>query len=298
MSNSDATSSASPVVGIGLMLLATLFMSVNNAILKWMTAGYPAGEILFIRGVFIFLPIAYFVWRAGGVKSLRMASLSGHAVRGLLVVASALCYVNGLRYVPLADATAISFTGPLFVALLAIFFLGESVGWRRWSAIIVGFLGVVIIIRPTGDVMRYAVLLPLISAFFAAVRDVMTRRMTERETSNSILMSTSVLVVLAGLATMPFGWKMPVASDVAIMAVAGVLNGFGHLCMIESFRAAEAGLVSPFKYSGILWAVGLGYLLWAELPDIWVVTGSVIVVASGLYILHRALVVQRARSSS
>jgi len=130
------------------------------------------------------------------------------------------------------------------------------------------------------------------------VRDVMTRRMTERETSNSILMSTSVLVVLAGLATMPFGWKMPVASDVVIMAVAGVLNGFGHLCMIESFRAAEAGLVSPFKYSGILWAVGLGYLLWAELPDIWVVTGSVIVVASGLYILHRALVVQRARSSS
>jgi drug/metabolite transporter (DMT)-like permease len=298
MSNNDATPSASPILGIGLMLLATLFMSVNNAILKWMTAGYPAGEILFIRGVFIFLPIAYFVWRAGGIKSLRMASLSGHAVRGLLVVASALCYVNGLRYVPLADATAISFTGPLFVALLAIFFLGESVGWRRWSAIIVGFLGVVIIIRPTGDVMRYAVLLPLISAFFAAVRDVMTRRMTVRETSNSILMSTSVLVVLAGLATMPFGWKMPVASDVAIMAVAGVLNGFGHLCMIESFRAAEAGLVSPFKYSGILWAVGLGYLLWAELPDIWVVTGSVIVVASGLYILHRALVVQRARSSS
>jgi len=242
--------SAAPILGIGLMLLATLFMSINNAILKWMTAGYPAGEILFIRGAFIFIPIAFFVWRAGGVQSLRMQSLSGHALRAILVVGSAFCYVNGLRYIPLADATAISFTGPLFAAMLAIPILGEVVGWRRWSAILVGFVGVVIITRPTGDVMRYAVILPLAAAFLAAVRDVLTRRMTVRESSNSILMSTSVVVVLAGLATLPLGWKMPVASDVAIMAAAGILNGCGHFCMIESFRAAEAGLVSPFKYSG------------------------------------------------
>lgn len=283
------------MLGIGLMLLSTFFMSINNAILKWMTAGYPAGEILFIRGIFLFLPIAYFVWRAGGVKSLRINSMRGHALRAGIVVVSAFCYVNGLRFVPLADATAISFTGPLFVAVLAIPILGEVVGWRRWSAIVIGFLGVLIIIRPSGDVMRYAVLLPLASAFFAAARDVLTRRMTARETSNSILMTTSVVLALAGLCTLPWGWKVPLVGDVAIMAVAGILNGVGHFCMIESFRAAEAGLVSPFKYSGMLWAVGLGYLLWAELPDIWVATGSLIVIASGLYILHRELVLRRAR---
>ncbi|MFT6580195.1 MAG: drug/metabolite transporter (DMT)-like permease [Alphaproteobacteria bacterium] len=295
MPDRTASFSASPVLGIGLMLLATLFMSVNNAILKWMTADYPAGEILFIRGVFLFLPIAYFVWRAGGTKSLRMNSVRGHGLRALLVVGSAFCYVNGLRYVPLADATAISFAGPLFVAMLAIPILGEVVGWRRWTAIIVGFIGVIIIIRPSGDVMRYAVLLPLASTFFAAFRDVLTRRMTARETSNSILMSTSVVIAVAGLCTFPWGWSVPLASDVAIMSVAGILNGFGHYCMIESFRAAEAGLVSPFKYSGMLWAVGLGYLLWAELPDKWVATGSLIVIASGLYILHRELSLRRAR---
>ncbi|MDD9915917.1 MAG: DMT family transporter, partial [Rhodospirillaceae bacterium] len=164
------------------------------------------------------------------------------------------------------------------------------VGWRRWSAVIAGFVGVLIITRPTGDVVRLAVLLPLGSAFAGAMRDVITRRLAARETSNSILVTTTAAVACAGLFTLPFGWTMPTPQDLAIVALGGMITGCGHYCLIETFRHAEAGLVAPFKYSSILWAVGLGFFVWGDWPDIWVMAGTAILIASGLYILRREMV--------
>ena len=271
------------------MLAGTFFMSLNNAILKWMSASYPAGQILFMRGSFIFIPIAIFIWRAGGFRSVRVDSYGGHAIRAFCTVVSAFLFVNGVRYLPLADITAITFAGPLFITMLATLMLGEFVGWRRWSAVIVGFIGVLIITRPTGDVIRLAVLLPLGSALAAALRDLITRRIAPRETSNAILVTTTAAVALSGLATLPMGWIVPTAADLGLFALGGIVSGCGHYCMIETFRHAEAGLVAPFKYSSILYAVALGYLFWGDLPDAWVIAGTVILVASGLYILHREL---------
>ena len=278
------------LLGIAFMLAGTFFMSLNNAVLKWLSANYPPGQILFMRASFICIPIAFFIWRAGGWRSIHVVSAKGHALRAAFTVASAFCFVNGVKYLPLADATAVTFAGPLFITMLATIILGERIGWRRWSAVIAGFVGVLIITRPTSDVMRLAVLLPLGSAFAGAMRDVITRRLAARETSNSILVTTTAAVACAGLLTLPFGWTVPTPQDLAIVALGGMITGCGHYCLIETFRHAEAGLVAPFKYSSILLAVGIGFFVWGDWPDLWVMAGTAVLIASGLYILRREIV--------
>lgn len=285
---------SSPVLGIICMLVAGVLMSSNNAILKWVTAGYPPGEIMFIRGVFIWLPIIILIARAGGPRTIIIQRPHLHFIRGACVVGSAFMYLTGLRYLPLADMTAISFSTPLFVTALAPFLLGETVGWRRWTAVAIGFAGIVIITRPTGDALQLFVLLPLGSAFWAGMRDMTTRRMTTTDSSNGILCTTTAMVMFAGLMTFPFGWTMPTPQDFALIAIAGLFAGFGHHFMIEAFRHAEAVMVSPFRYLMIVWAILLGYFIWGDLPDAYVIAGIVLVILSGLYIFHREIVRRRA----
>mgnify|MGYP001202997962 CR=1 FL=1 len=290
MPSPSRPNSNAALLGIAFMLAGTFFMSLNNAVLKWLSANYPPGQILFMRASFICIPIAFFIWRAGGWRSIHVVSAKGHALRAAFTVASAFCFVNGVKYLPLADATAVTFAGPLFITMLATIILGERIGWRRWSAVIAGFVGVLIITRPTSDVIRLAVLLPLGSAFAGAMRDVITRRLAARETSNSILVTTTAAVACAGLLTLPFGWTAPTPQDLAIVALGGMITGCGHYCLIETFRHAEAGLVAPFKYSSILWAVGLGFFVWGDWPDLWVMAGTAVLIASGLYILRREII--------
>jgi drug/metabolite transporter (DMT)-like permease len=245
------------------------------------------GQILFVRGLFISIPIALLAWRAGGLASLCIQSLKGQAWRAALTAAATLLMTNALRLLPLADVTAITFAGPLFITALAAWVLGERVGWRRWSAVVVGFTGIVLMIRPTGEALRWAVFLPLGVALVAAVRDVITRRMSTTETSVSMLCYTTAGVALSGLATWPFGWAFLEAREVALLALAAGLFGAAHFLVIESFRHAEAAVAAPFKYSEILWATLFGAVIWGHLPDAWIVAGAVLVVGSGLYILHR-----------
>ncbi|MEM9683800.1 MAG: DMT family transporter [Pseudomonadota bacterium] len=284
---------ANPLLGIGCMLLAGLLMTGNNAILKWLTTGYPVGEIIFIRGIFIWFPIAYFIARSGGLLSIRVTRLRLHAVRAACVAFSAFVYILGLRYLPLADVTAIGFSTPLFVTALATFLLGETVGWRRWSAVVVGFIGIIVITKPTGDVVTLAVLFPIASAFWTGIRDMVTRRMVSTESSNAILITSTAAVMIAGLCSAPFGWIAPTPVDFGLMALAGIFSGFGHYFMIEAFRYAEAVIVSPFRYLTIVWAITLGYLIWGDFPDEYVIAGIILVICSGLYILHREIVVRR-----
>lgn len=290
LGRSEASSAA--LQGIAFMLAGSFFMSLNNAILKWLSAGYPAGQILFMRAGFIFVAIGFFIWRAGGFPSARIVSPKVHVFRAACVICSAFLFLNAVRLLPLADVIAISFTGPLFLTVLARPVLGEQVGIRRWSAVIVGFIGVLIIIRPGGDLWRLAALLPIGSALADACRDLVTRRMTTaRETVNAILLTTTGAVGLAGLMTSFSGaWLMPSPRDLGLIAIGGLITGCGHYCMVETFRMAEAAVVAPFRYSSILWAGALGFVVWGDIPDRWVVTGTVVLIASGLYILHREVV--------
>ncbi len=280
---------SAPLQGIAFMLAGSFFMSLNNAVLKWLSAGYPAGQILFLRSAFIFVAIGFFIWRAGGWHTARIGNPKIHLLRASCVVCSAFLFLNAVRLLPLADVIAITFVAPLFLTALATPVLGEHVGVRRWAAVVVGFAGMLIIIRPGGDLWRLAALLPLGTALMDATRDLFTRRMTNaRETANAILVTTTAAVGLAGLSTVIIGdWIWLTPQDFGLIAVGGLITGCGHYCMVETFRLAEAGLVAPFRYSSILWAGGLGYIFWNDIPDRWVVAGTVVLIASGLYILHR-----------
>ena len=187
----------------------------------------------------------------------------------------------------LADAVVIGFVGPIFVTAMAPAFLGERVGWRRWLAIAVGFVGVLVMVRPTGDALRWAALLPAASAFFGALRDIITRRISATDSSVTTLAFTTACVTVAGLATCPFGWTALPPHDLGLFAVTGIVLGVAQFLVIEAFRLGEAALVVPFKYSTVVWAILLGFLVWRDVPDVWVASGAVLVIGSGLYILHR-----------
>lgn len=281
------TAMPDPFKGIACMVGAGGFLTVSDAVVKWLSLGYPVGQILFMRGSFIFVTIGFLVWRFGGLRALRVRNLRGQFGRGILTVLSAGIFVYSLRFLPLADAVVIGFVGPIFVTAMAPAFLGERVGWRRWLAIAVGFVGVLVMVRPTGDALRWAALLPTASAFFGALRDIITRRISATDSSVTTLAFTTACVTVAGLATCPFGWTALTPHDLGLFAVTGIVLGVAQFLVIEAFRLGEAALVVPFKYSTVVWAILLGFLVWRDVPDVWVASGAVLVIGSGLFIWWR-----------
>jgi len=287
-STAPATAPAStPMRGIVCMLLGVILLVLNDALIKSLTLGYPVGQLLFLRGMFVMPWVLLLATRAGGLRALRVTNVRGQAWRGACVIAGSFLFVSGLRHLPLADAVAISFTGPLFITAMAPYALGEPVGWRRRGAVLAGFLGVLIMARPGGEALQWAVLLPLGAALCGGVRDLITRRIARSESTVSMLFVTTSVVVLAGLATVPLGWAPLHLADLWTFAASGVLVAGAHYLTIEAFRHGEAALVAPFKYTTMVWAVLFGYLFFGELPDAWTIAGAAVVVLAGLYILHR-----------
>lgn len=286
--STPASQAAAPVLrAVVCMLVGVVLLSLNDALIKSLTQGYPVGEILFLRGVFVCPWILVFAWRAGGLRALRVVSVKGQALRGLCVIASSFLFVTGLRYLPLADAIAVAFTGPLFVTAMAPYALGERVGWRRRLAVLAGFLGVLIMARPGGEAMQWALLFPLGAALFGGTRDLITRHISRSETTVAVLCVTTLMVVLAGLATLPLGWAPLRAGDLWVFAASGTLIAGAHYLMIEAFRLGEAALVAPFKYTSMVWAVLFGFLFFGDLPDAWTLAGAGVVVLAGFYVLRR-----------
>jgi drug/metabolite transporter (DMT)-like permease len=188
---------------------------------------------------------------------------------------------------PLADAAAILFAGPLFITAIAPWILNEIVGWRRWTAVTVGFVGVLIMLRPTPEAIQILALIPLTAALCSAFRDVVTRKISPTESTNAIMFWSTLALITVSALSAPFGWVAPSISELGLFATSGVLVGIAHYMMIESYRAADASVVSPFKYTAILWAVALGYIIWDDKPDAFILIGSFLVIGSGLYILYR-----------
>ncbi len=276
-----------PMRGVVCMLLGVILLVLNDALIKTLTLGYPVGQLLFLRGLFVIPWVLLLATRAGGLRALRVINVRGQAWRGACVIAGSFLFVSGLRHLPLADAVAISFTGPLFITAMAPYALGERVGWRRRGAVLAGFVGVLIMARPGGEALQWAVLLPLGAALCGGVRDLITRRIARSETTVSMLFVTTSVVMLAGLATVPLGWAPLDTADLWTFAASGVLVAGAHYLMIEAFRHGEAALVAPFKYTTMVWAVLFGYLFFGDLPDTWTLAGAAVVLLAGLYILHR-----------
>jgi drug/metabolite transporter (DMT)-like permease len=200
---------------------------------------------------------------------------------------AAFTFFTGLRFLPLADAFAIAFAAPLFITALSAPMLGERVGPRRWAAVIVGFLGVLVVAQPSSGSFRPEALWPLAAAFFHAVGMLLGRRMTRHMTTSAIMFWPSVGTVLVTMLLMPAQWRTPSLPDATLFCFMGLIGTLGMALITQGYRYAPAAVVAPFDYSTLLWASLFGWILWRDAPGPNVLVGAVILIGSGLYILYR-----------
>jgi len=278
------------VRGILFMACATMLLTTQDAISKWLTTDYNTGEIMFWRNLFAFLPIAVYVWRDGsGLQALRSRRPVINLSRAMLNMACGFVVIAAFARMPLAETLAIVFASPIILTALSVPLLGEKVGWRRWSAVCVGFAGVLLIVRPTGvGGVGWVVLLPVVVAVLVAFRDIFTRKLGGIDSSTSILFYTVAVGTAGGAVGMAVqGFGLPAAGDLWLFLVAGLINGVGHYMAIRAFHLAEAAVVAPLRYLSLVWAGVMGIVFWGDVPTPWSLAGTALVVASGLYILHR-----------
>jgi drug/metabolite transporter (DMT)-like permease len=287
---SEPEASAAPsrsLRGIFLMVLGIGALTVNDAAMKWVVADLTVGQAIFLRGAIALAVIFVVLHRRGGLRALRWNNPAGQVFCAACFSIGLFCFIYSLTILPLAIASVMVFTSPLFVTVLAPVMLGERVGWWRRGAVLLGFAGAAIVIRPGGVGFTWIVLFPLAAGFVDALRELVTRRLIASETSGSLLVTANAGVCLCALATAPFGWHMPNLEQFALLAVAGVALAVGLFLMLEAIRAADVSVVAPFKYSGVVWAILFGFVFWFHVPAWTTVAGAVLIVISGLIILHR-----------
>jgi drug/metabolite transporter (DMT)-like permease len=216
-------------------------------------------------------------------------------VRSFVDAASTFTYLLALFNMPLPNASAINLSGPLMVTVLAVLFFGEKVAWRRWSAIAAGAVGVLLVIQPSSTAFNWFSLVALLGTFLGAVRDVVTRGIVREIPSIIVTFTTAVAVTLtAGTSVAVRGWAPVAAYDVLLLAVASLFLVGAYHMIIVAMRVAETSLVAPFRYTAILWAMLVGYVVWGDVPNLVACAGIVVLIGSGLYLMHRERVTRRA----
>lgn len=281
---------AAPVKGAGLILLACGLLSLNDAAMKLVVADTPIYQAIFIRGVIALVPILFLARRQGGIQTLRWRNLRGQMVAAFLWAGSVFLFTACLQFLPLAIATVMIYTSPLFVAVLAPRFLGERVGWRHICAVIIGFLGVIFVVQPGGEQISWAVLMPFAAAFILAIRDIGLRQLVVSDNSLSIHVFSNIVVSVCALSFAVFNWAPIDYVDFWLLVGAGLASGFALFCMIEAFRFVEASSASAFKISGVVWAGLLGFLIWGDVPSGGQWVGFLLIVGSGVYVLQSRIV--------
>lgn len=281
-----------PLLGISLMLGGIAAFSVMDAIVKWLTADYPIAQVVALRSWFGLPLLAVFALYGKNLKSLATRRPLVHVTRYLLVLLLSFSFFWGLSQMKLVDAIAITFAAPIFITLLSIPLLKESVGLQRWLAVLVGFIGVLIMLRPGTGVFQWAALVVLGSVMVYALLMITTRAFKSTESTAALLLYPQLGMSLTGILLAPFFWVTSNAFDLALFALAGCFGSIGVACVTHAFRLGAAAVIAPFEYSALIWASLLGYLLWAELPDGFTLAGALVVVCSGLYIIYRERVTE------
>lgn len=276
-----------PGRGIAFALAGIFIFSSQDAIAKWLAADYPVMEIIFFRALFALVPAAVFMFASGGFQTLRTQRLRIHLIRSFMLTGALACYYLAIRTIPLADAVAIVFAAPLFMTALSVPILGERVGPRRWAAVMIGFLGVIVVAHPGSELFGTAAILVVISSAFYAGAMIATRGLTRTDTSAAILIYHYLVSIAVAGAILPFQWVTPTPGDAVAFVTIGLMGGVGAFCAVQGFRYAAVSVIAPFDYTMLLWATLYGWLLWSDLPGPAVLAGVAIIVASNLYILHR-----------
>lgn len=306
----------SPVQGIVLITVGIAVFSVQDIIIRTLSGTYPALEIMFIRGLAALIPIAFLVYLGGGWPSLRVPHPYINLLRGLLQVTSYTAYYMAMTAMPLAEVTAILFVSPLIVTLFSALFLGEKVGRRRWTAVFVGLVGIMTIVRPSSAMLEPEAFLVLLASVTYASSVVITRHIGRTQSGASLaFIAMAIFVVVSGAAGGLMGdggfaneshpslsfllraWVAPGRDDMLLLGACGLIAAIGFYCLAQGYRIAPASVVAPFEFIAMPLAVLWGILVWDEYPPPETLFGILLIIGSGIYVLNREAVHNRPLST-
>jgi drug/metabolite transporter (DMT)-like permease len=275
-------------VGILWMVVAMTCFTGNDALVKIVLARVPSAQMIVVRGVMAIALILLVAWRMGALVRVTELFRGWVGIRAFFEGIGTFLYLAALYHLPLANATAIFMSAPLFIAVLARVFLGERVDARRWIAIGMGFCGVLMVIQPQSEGFNLYAWICLLSTLVYAGRDLLTRKIPAGVPSIVVTLATATIIVgMAAVVMVYEGWTPMIWADVGRLALAAVCLSTAYYAVIASVRTGEVSVVAPFRYVGLLWAVVIGYLVWGHVPNSLAWGGIVLLIAAGLYMIHQ-----------
>ncbi len=289
----EAAHNRHPLFGVMLKVISTIAFTAMATQIKLVSDRIPAGEVAFFRSAFALIPVLFWVATRGQLTTVfSTPRIGGHLLRSIAGASSMFCGFTALGLLPLSDATAIGYAAPLLTVILAAVLLGETIRIYRWTAVVVGLVGIVVIVSgyvDSGGPDRSAIgaAFALAGAAFGALAATQTRRLTWSEDPSTIVVYFSSFTALFMLVTLPFGWVLPTSGEWVLLVGCGICGGIGQVLLTQSYRYGEASLIAPFEYVSMVWAILVGYLLFDTLPGLSMLIGSAIVIASGLFVIYR-----------
>ena len=274
------------IAGVLLMLLGDLVFTINDAMGKWLVATFPVGQVLFVRSVGAFFVLGPMVVRAGPASLIRVERPGLQVLRVVLTTVETALFYVGVMYLPLADFLSFYMAGPIYVTALSHLVLGEKVGWRRWTAVLVGFVGVLVILNPSPAAMSWPSLYAFAGSLLFGGIIVLGRML--RGTSDTTLVTWQTLGCLVLGAILSVGaWTPPSAVDFVALLMLGIVACLAHMLITRALKMAPASTLAPLHYSLLLWGIVLGYIVFGDVPEPRVLVGAAVVILAGLFILHR-----------
>ena len=273
-------------LGFLYMFLSVCAFSIMDLIVKW-SHEYPLGEVLFFRSVFGFIPIMFLIPK-NRIRNFYFTKRAGlHFLRSMAGIIALIAIFIALRKLPLAVVVSLSYASPIFITLFSIFLLSEKVGLFRWLAVLIGFIGVIIISEPGFVNLDIFYLLPIIFCIGLAFVSIILRKMSTTEPVWLMTFYFTLTIGIVGLTTLPFGWILPNVKDFFILSMIGILGGVANLWLTQAYKLAEVSLVAPLRYLSIIFAITFGYFIWSEIPTTKTIIGALLVIFASFIIFIR-----------
>tara|TARA_B100000700_G_scaffold329526_1_gene451553 strand:+ start:1205 stop:2086 length:882 start_codon:yes stop_codon:yes gene_type:complete len=279
-------------LGFLYMFISVCAFSLMDLIVKW-SENYPLGEVLFFRGFFGIIPLLFLIPRNRFKNFYYTRRLGLHFLRCISGLIALISIFIALRSLPLATVVSISFAAPIFTTILSIIFLREKVGRYRWLAVIVGFVGIIIITEPGLSSLNIYYIYPIIFCLGLSYVAITIRQLSKTEPVWLISLNFSLVITLAGITTIPFGWIIPSIKDLFLLTSVGILGGFANLWLSQSYRLSEVSLVTPLKYLTLIFGIIFGYTIWGEIPTLKTMLGSTLVIVSSIIIFRREILLKK-----
>ena len=273
-------------LGVLYGIASVACFAMMDACVKWLDM-FPVGQVLFSRFFFGLIPILMLVPRGEFKTFYKTSRPKLHAFRAITGTLAIIALFIALREIPLADVVSLTFGGPIFVTLGSIFFLSEKVGIRRWLAVLIGFFGMLLIVKPAYEELNIYYIFPIIFCIFFACVALSIRSLSSTEPNYRIALYFSLLSMIVGLLTLPFGWVMPNKFELFLLIFTGLVGSGANILLTVSLRYAEASLVTPTKYLNLVFAILLGYFIWSEIPKLLTLVGAGLIIISSVIIFMR-----------